>query len=79
MIEMKRNNERIFEFNNRIHGISGGHYNNLSSSTDFIKPSNLHLDDLTDHACKLITCMRGLYFKRSTQWKIQSNQTTLLR
>ena len=78
MIEMKRNNERIFEFNNRIHGISGGHYNNLSSSTDFIKPSNLHLDDLTDHACKLITCMRGLN-SRSKQWKIQSNQTTLLR
>ena len=69
MIEMKRNNERIFEFNNGIHGISGGHYNNLSSSTDFIKPSNLHLDDLTDHACKLITCMRGLNFKRSSNGK----------
>ena len=78
MIEMKRNNERIFEFNNRIHGISGGHYNTLSSSTVFIKPSIAHLDDLTDHACRLVTCMRGLN-SRSKQWKIQSNQTTLLR
>ena len=75
---MKRNNERIFEFNNRIHGISGGHHNSLSSTTVFIKPLSTHLDDLTDHACKLITCMRGLN-SRSKQWKIQSNQTTLLR
>ena len=75
---MKRNNERIFEFNNGIHGISGGHYNTISSSTVFIKPSIAHLDDLTDHACELITCMRGLN-SRSTQWKIQSKPTTLLR
>ena len=77
MIEMKRNNERIFEFNNRIHGISGGHYNTISSSTVFIKPSIAHLDDLTDHACNLITCMRGLN-SRGMLWKIQNNQTTLL-
>ena len=74
---MKRNNERIFEFNNRIHGISGGHYNTISSSTVFIKPSIAHLDDLTDHACNLIACMRGLN-SRGMLWKIQNNQTTLL-
>ena len=74
---MKRNNERIFEFNNGIHGISGGHYNTISSSTVFIKPSIAPLDDLTDHACELITCMRDLN-SRSTQWKIQSKLITLL-
>ena len=71
---MKRNNERIFEFNNRIHGISGGHYNNLSSSTVFIKPLSTHLDDLTDHACKLITCMRGLKLNRSENGKSKTQR-----
>ena len=57
---LNRNIERIIELYNRIHGISGGHHNSLSSTTVFIKPLSTHLDDLTDHACKLINCMRGL-------------------
>ena len=74
---LNRNIERIIELYNRIHGISGGHHNSLSSTTVFIKPLSTHLDDLTDHACKLITCMRGLN-SRGMLWKIQNNQTTLL-
>ena len=73
MFKMKRNNERIFEFNNRIHGISGGHYNTISSSTVFIKPSIAHLDDLTDHACRLVTCMRGLKLQGVSNGRSKAN------
>ncbi len=71
---LNRNIERIIELYYRIHGISGGHHNSLSSTTVFIKPLSTHLDDLTDHACKLITCMRGLNFKRSSNGKSKAQR-----
>ena len=71
---LNRNIERIIELYNRIHGISGGHHHSLSSTTVFFKPLSTHLDDLIDHACKLITCMRGLYFKRSSNGKSKAQR-----